>query len=112
VVLRVRGVTAVAEEITVRTTWADANDTDIAREVAEALDRAVDVPPASVKAVVHNGAITLSGNASWHHQREAATRAVRYLKGVTAQTNRVCGRNQDCDRGRPNPQRAAGKPRH
>lgn len=86
---RVRGVTAVAEEITVRSTWAAVNDTDIARETGEALDRAVDVPPGAVTASVHDHEITLSGTVTWEFQRRAAARAVKYLKGVTAVHNHV-----------------------
>jgi osmotically-inducible protein OsmY len=43
---RVHGVTAVAEEITVRNTGLGVNDTDIAREASEALERSVVVPTA------------------------------------------------------------------
>ena len=77
---RVRGVTAIAEEITVRHTWGAA-DTDIAREASEALQRAVDVPD-TVKATVHGHVVTLSGVVAWQYQRAGAARAVRYLKGV------------------------------
>ena len=77
---RVRGVTAIAEEITVRDTWGAA-DTDIAREAGEALQRAVDVPD-TVKAAVHGHVVTLSGVVAWQYQRAGAARAVRYLKGV------------------------------
>jgi len=65
----------------VHNTWS-ANDTDIAREAAEALERATDVP-ASVKATVHEHAVTLTGVVDWHFQRKAAERAVRHIKGVT-----------------------------
>jgi osmotically-inducible protein OsmY len=50
--LRVRGVTAVAEDVTVQNDWAARNDTDVAREASEALERAVDVPSGMVKAAV------------------------------------------------------------
>ena len=86
--LRVRGVNAVAEEITVRSS-AGATDAKIAQEAHEALDRAVDVPPGSVKVMVMEHVITLTGNTTWHFQREAAARAVRYLKGVTGIHNNV-----------------------
>jgi osmotically-inducible protein OsmY len=87
--LRVSGVTALAEEITVRHAWGVVNDTDIAREASEAIDRAVDVPANRVKATVHDHVITLSGSTPWNFQRVAATRAVRYLKGVTGVQNKV-----------------------
>ena len=86
--LRVRGVVAVAEEITVRNTWGVANDSDVAREASEALERAVNVPD-SVKAVVHEHFITLSGTVAWQYQRKAAERAVRYLRGVSGVQNTI-----------------------
>lgn len=87
--LRVRGVTAVAEKITVRDLWGAVNDSDIAREATEALQRDIDVPHDSVKAVVHNHWITLSGPVHWQFQRKAAERAVRGLKGVTSIQNAI-----------------------
>lgn len=87
-VARVRGVTAIAQEITVRCRRTT-NDTDIAREAGEALDRAVDVPAGSVTASVHDHSVTLSGQVPWNYQREAAGRAVRYLRGVTNLDNAV-----------------------
>jgi osmotically-inducible protein OsmY len=87
--LRVGGVTAVAEEITVRNSTKRPTDSDIAREAGEALDRAVDVPDGAVKAVVHEGRVTLSGPVTWQFQREAAGRSVRYLKGVASVRNDV-----------------------
>jgi osmotically-inducible protein OsmY len=63
---RVRGVTAVADEMTVQTVWANTSDTDISREAADSLDRAVDVPDGSVKAEVADHVVTLTGNVAWH----------------------------------------------
>ena len=87
--LRVRGVIAVADEITVRSSYTAGNDTDIAREAGEAIERAVDLPVAAVTATVHQGTVTLSGEVAWQYQREAASRAVRYLRGVTNVLNVV-----------------------
>ncbi|MDQ6615662.1 MAG: BON domain-containing protein [Actinomycetota bacterium] len=86
--LRVRGVVAVAEEVTVRNSWGAANPADVAREASEALERAVNVPD-SVKAVVHDHFITLSGTVAWQFQRAAAERAVRFLRGVTGVHNNI-----------------------
>jgi osmotically-inducible protein OsmY len=86
--LRVRGVTAVAEEITVRSSWKPSNDSDIARDTSDALRRAVDVPD-SVKVAVNDHVVTLSGAVSWHHERVAAFRAVTYVKGVHEVINNV-----------------------
>lgn len=86
--LRVRGVTAVADEIDVRLPGAIPDDSDIAREAGEALDRAVDVPPA-VTAVVRDGVVVLAGEVTWQFQRAAAERAVQYQRGVVAVRNRI-----------------------
>jgi len=87
--LRVRGVTSVAEEVQVRNTWGNLSDTEVAKEATAALDRAIDVPADSVQAVVHDHFVTLSGPVNWHYQREAAERAVRYLKGVSGLRNTI-----------------------
>jgi osmotically-inducible protein OsmY len=86
--MRVRGVTALAEEITVRSDWGASNDSDIARAAAASIDRAINVPD-SVKASVHQHRITLSGSVPWHYQREAAMQAVRCLKGVDGVVNTI-----------------------
>ena len=55
-----RGVTAVADEITVRSSYT-VNDTDLVRELSEALERSVDLPAEVVKATVHDHVPTLDG---------------------------------------------------
>ncbi|HEV2639061.1 MAG TPA: BON domain-containing protein [Actinocrinis sp.] len=87
--MRVRGITAVAQEITVRNQWMEMNDTDIAREAREALERAVDVPVGTVNATVHDHILTLTGQVPWQFQREAAGRAVHSLRGVRDIANAV-----------------------
>jgi osmotically-inducible protein OsmY len=86
--LRVRGVSALAQEITVHSLFSTVTDTDIAREAVQALDRGIDVPH-TVKASVHLGAVTLTGEVSWHYEREAAMSAVHFLRGVTEVHNRI-----------------------
>ncbi|MET3808637.1 osmotically-inducible protein OsmY [Nakamurella sp. UYEF19] len=86
--LRVRGVSALAQEITVHTLYSAVTDTDIAREAVEALDRGIDVPE-TVKATVHLGVITLTGDVGWHYEREAALTAVHHLRGVTDVHNQI-----------------------
>jgi osmotically-inducible protein OsmY len=85
---RVHGVTALAQDLTVHSTWSSANDTDIAREAGEAIARSVDVPD-KVKVKVANHFITLSGSVTWQHERENAERSVRYLKGVKGVINDI-----------------------
>ena len=86
---RVHGVTAVTEDITVHSSWQGINDADIAAEAGQALDRSVSVPEGLVTATVHDHVLTLSGQVPWHHQREAADRAVHYLKGVSMVNNHI-----------------------
>jgi osmotically-inducible protein OsmY len=84
------GVKAVADEMVVRTPGTSGmTDTDIAKAAKQLLDWAVDVPSDSVEAGVRDHVITLSGNVTWDHQRAAAVRAVRYIKGVTAVNNTI-----------------------
>jgi osmotically-inducible protein OsmY len=86
--MHVHGVTAIAEELTVRSDWGTANDTDIARDAGHALNSSVNVP-STVKAAVRDHRITLSGEVHWNYEREAAMQAVRYLKGVDGVVNSV-----------------------
>jgi osmotically-inducible protein OsmY len=80
---RVRGVRAVADEITVRPSGMhERSDTEIAHMAAEALRWSVEVPKERVKAKVSDGWITLEGMVDWQYERRAAERAVRYLTGV------------------------------
>jgi osmotically-inducible protein OsmY len=86
----VTGVKAVADEMVVRTPGTSGmTDTDIAKAAKQLLDSALDVPSDSVEAGVRDHVITLSGNVTWDHQRAAAVRAVRYIKGVTAVNNTI-----------------------
>jgi osmotically-inducible protein OsmY len=88
--LRVWGVTAVADDMVVRDPGASGpKDADLAEAAQQLLTWAVDVPADTVKAAVHQHAITLSGTVAWQYQREAAARAVTYLRGVTAVTNTI-----------------------
>ncbi|SDT53565.1 BON domain-containing protein [Actinoplanes derwentensis] len=88
-VMHVHGVTAVADEIEVKNEWAPREDSDIAREAAEALDRMVYVPAGAVQARVHNHMITLSGTLTWEYQREAARDAMAVLRGVRGVINTI-----------------------
>jgi osmotically-inducible protein OsmY len=97
-VMRVKGVTAIAQEITVRDPGAGVSDTDIAREAGEALRRAVDVPE-TVRASVHDHVITLSGDVQGQFERSAAARAVRYTRGVRSVTSSIVIRSAASTKG-------------
>jgi osmotically-inducible protein OsmY len=88
--MRVRGVKSVADQVTVRAPGTPGTqDTDIAEAASQMLRWTVDVPPDAVKASVRDHSIALSGTVAWQYQREAAARAVMYIKGVTAVTNDI-----------------------
>jgi osmotically-inducible protein OsmY len=88
--MRVRGVKSVADQMTVRDPGTSGTlDTDIAETAGQMLRSAVDVPSDAVTASVRDHAIALSGTVAWQYQREAAARAVMYIKGVTAVTNDI-----------------------
>ncbi|MEI9939173.1 MAG: BON domain-containing protein [Pseudomonadota bacterium] len=79
---RVNGVRTIALDLTVKVLGHHKHDDS---EIAAAIERTLEwnvLIPKTVVAEVHNGAVTLKGQAEWHYQREAAERAVRQLKGV------------------------------
>jgi osmotically-inducible protein OsmY len=87
---RVPGVRAVANDLEIVLLPSDERtDEDIARAVANALAWNTSVPADSIKAVVSDGWVTLEGTVEWYYQKEAAERAVRYLRGVKGITNRI-----------------------
>ncbi|MBE1490050.1 BON domain-containing protein [Plantactinospora soyae] len=88
--MRVAGVQAVTIDIVVRDPdAAGTRDGDIADAANQMLSWAVDVPSETITADVRDHIVTLSGTATRQYQREAAARAVMYLKGVTAVTNAI-----------------------
>jgi osmotically-inducible protein OsmY len=86
---RVQGVRVVIDDLTVRpkVAWTS-TDTDIAKEVNEALAAASNIP-SSVKAEVKDHDVVLTGEVDWNFQRVAAKKAVQYLKGVATVDNRI-----------------------
>jgi len=90
VALRVYGVKAVANDLTVRLlTSFERNDTDIAQAAVTALTWNAAVPGNRVTVTVFNGWLTLNGTLDWQFQKEAAARAVRDLTGVRGVTNNI-----------------------
>jgi osmotically-inducible protein OsmY len=78
---RVAGVRAVVNKIEVRPT-AKRTDLDLAKAVADALDRDVEVPSERIKAEVEDGWVTLRGEVDWDYQRRAAEEAIQNLPGI------------------------------
>jgi osmotically-inducible protein OsmY len=88
--LRVSGVSALADDVVVRDAGgAGTMDADLTEMANRMLKAAVDVPDGAVRAAVRDHTITLSGTVTWQYQREAAFRAVMYLRGVTAVANTI-----------------------
>jgi osmotically-inducible protein OsmY len=84
---RVNGVRTVALDLAVKI-LADHKRSD--SEIAAAVQRALEwdvVTPKTVTAEVHNGSVTLKGQATRHHERLAAEHAVRFLAGVVGVFN-------------------------
>jgi len=87
---RVSGVKALAVEMKVNLFGLGRrSDADIARAAENVLEWTTVLPRDSVRAMVENGWITLSGKVDWHFQRDAATSAVRYLLSVTGVSNQI-----------------------
>ncbi len=90
VALRVYGVKAVANDLSVRiSSLYKRTDTDIAQAAVAALQWNTVVPPNRVTVAISDGWVTLKGTLNWQYQREAAARAVRDLAGVRGVTNSI-----------------------
>jgi osmotically-inducible protein OsmY len=87
---RVRGVTAVANDVDVRlASTAERTDTDIASAATGALEWDAFVPIERLDVTVARGWLTLKGEVEWEFQRRAAERSVRRLSGVRGVTNLI-----------------------
>lgn len=89
-VKRVRGVRAVADEITVQLPGlSERTDVQLAQAAANVLAWSAIVPRDQVKVTVQNGWITLDGTVEWGYQKRAAEDIVRSLTGVKGISNQV-----------------------
>jgi osmotically-inducible protein OsmY len=87
---RVYGVTTTVDRIVVRHGRNAPEDADVAREAMIVFDRhTVVVPRDAVQVDVRDRMITLRGSVDWHHQREAARRAVAGLPGISGVRNLI-----------------------
>ena len=87
---RVSGVRALAIEMDVRLLGlSKRGDADIAQAAENVLQWMTLLAKDSVKVMVENGWITLSGEVEWQYQKQAATDAVRYLMGVTGVSDQI-----------------------
>jgi osmotically-inducible protein OsmY len=90
VALRIYGVKAVANDLSVRLVSSfERTDTEIAQAAVGALKWNTVVPNDRVTVTVANGWLTLSGTLDWQYQKDAAARAVRDLIGVKGVVNSI-----------------------
>lgn len=90
IVMRVKGVKGIAQEIEVRPSGAHLTaDDEIAKRALNLLRWTASVPAEAIKVAVTQGRMVLSGKVRWHFQRQNAENAVRGLSGVTSITNAV-----------------------
>jgi len=87
---RVKGVTAIANEIDVRlASDATYDDEEIAKSAVSAIHWNIAVPRGAVKIVVARGFVALDGEVEWHFQKREAENAVRNLIGVRGISNDI-----------------------
>lgn len=89
-VLRVYGVKAVANDLSVRLpSGHERTDTEIAQAAVTALEWNTVVPANKVTVTVSKGWVTLSGTLEYYYQSAAAERTVRNLTGVKGVSNAI-----------------------
>ncbi|WP_295679868.1 BON domain-containing protein [uncultured Nevskia sp.] len=87
---RVEGVMALTVEIEVTLPGpSKRTDVDIARSAENVLQWTSYLSKDSIKVMVENGWVTLSGEVEWQYQRVTAATSVRYLMGVTGLSNNI-----------------------
>ena len=87
---RVRGVTAIADDIEVHIPGTHRHDdTNIAERIAHVLEWNVAIPDGSIQAKVRDGIVTLSGKVDWWHQREHIGSQVGHVSGVRSVINTI-----------------------
>jgi osmotically-inducible protein OsmY len=87
---RVKGVSAVAEEIEVKLPFeTNRGDDDIAAAVVDRLRWDVSIPHHAVNVKVENGWVTLTGQVDWYYQKSAVEREIRGLFGVVGISNQI-----------------------
>lgn len=86
---RIKGVTAVANDITVKPPGGVPTDPEIARAAVEALKTELPVSWEQIKPVVKQGHVSLEGTVEWHFQRERAESVIRHLSGVVSVRNSI-----------------------
>jgi osmotically-inducible protein OsmY len=87
---RVKGVRGVSEKVEVRLRHdAKRVDDEIAAAIVNRFSWDVSIPVHSVIPTVENGWVTLTGEVSWHFEKDAAEQDVRRLAGVVGVVNKI-----------------------
>jgi len=86
---RIKGVTAVANDIAVKPLSGLPTDPQIARAAVELLKTELPIAWEQIKPIVKEGHVSLEGTVEWHFQRERAESAVRNLAGVVSVRNAI-----------------------
>ena len=87
---RVAGVGALTLEIKIALPGSShRTDVDIALAIEHAFQWSLYFPKDTIQVVVEQGYVTLSGTVQWDFQRDAATKLVRHLIGVTGVRNQI-----------------------
>lgn len=86
---KVKGVKAVAEEITVKYSESKISDTEIATAILTALKGNGEVPDNRIAFGIENGVVTLTGEVDWKFQSTAAEGTVKFLPGVELVFNQI-----------------------
>lgn len=86
---RVKGVTAVANDIELKPLAGAPTDPELARAAVTALQIELPLTWEQIKPTVKQGRISLEGTVEWHYQRERAEAAMRRLKGVVSVRNSI-----------------------
>ncbi|NMK46469.1 BON domain-containing protein [Achromobacter sp. Bel] len=90
IVMHVKGVKGIAEDIEVRTNYEQgSSDDELAKRALSSIGWNVSVPDSKVQVKVQQGWVTLSGEVDWNFQRKAAESAVRRLSGVKGVANLI-----------------------
>ena len=87
---RVKGVRTLALRINVRlSSVSEVSDTDITREVRNALRWSTYQFPESIYADVSEGVVTLHGEVEWRYFKEAAENTIKHLRGIVGISNLI-----------------------
>lgn len=87
--LRTKGVTAIANDVTVRYDDQMYSDAHLAGDAKDALRLNATIPHGAVDLEVRNHVIFLTGTVEWEYQRRAAQRAVEGLRGAHGVVNDI-----------------------